>query len=509
MISAVLATALMLLCFLVITQDRGMQPGLTPWLVALSTIFVVSWVVPLARSADEGIDWFHPAMLFTGFYLVYFVLSGVWVWAYHDYQSLFFESGTQAETTVNQAFCLGFLSVAAFGLGMRGSAFAARSWIGAWPLGARRIGAPARINPRLVTRVMIAYAVIGGGFKIYHFLQFGTPSTDIFLYLSPTAALDLGLNISQFVLMMGSMLDWAVLLAILMWLVRYRDTARPTGWWWVLGAVLVVSTFDYIISGKRSSVIFFIVLPVIWYHYLVRRLTARSAIAVGGVLTVAIVGLLIGRIALPLITQGLTPTDYIGVNVPDMLAFYIDSGELSTFDMVAATIQTRDELLMQSGGTLEGFLRFTFSSLVIFVPRLLWPDKPDYLDLSHVYRQVLVGPEEGMGIAPTVWGAAYLFWGLAGFIVFMFVMGWIFQAIYSALRPERGRIVGVAMYAVIFWLMFQAMRFGTLGFVTVIVVQTMLMGLVAMWLVTRSTLFGRPERVLHATRVAPAAGPQV
>lgn len=506
LISASLAAPLLLLCFLTMVVDAGDQRNLTPWLVVLSTLYVVAWVVPLARSSNSTIDWFHPAVLFTSFYLIYFILSGVWVWCYHDYQSPFFESGNQPETTVNRAFCLGFLSVAAFGLGVRSSSLFSRSWIGVWPLGAGQARPAVPFDRRLVMRVIALYAVIGIIFKIYHLAQFGTPSTDILLYLSPSASLDLGLNISLFVITMESMLDWAVLLAVLLLVVHYQQTGRPQGWWWVLAAVLIVSTLDYVVSGKRSSVIFFVILPVVWYNYLVRRLTARSAAMVGGFLVVAIVGLLFGRVVLPLITMGLTPTDYVGVNFLDALAFYIDSGELSTFDMVAATLERRDELLLQAGGTLEGFLRFTFSSLVIFVPRVLWPEKPEYLDLSHIYRQVLVGPEEGMGIAPTVWGAAYLFFGLAGFVAFMFVMGWLLKAIYDRLRPSEGRIVNVVVYSVAYWLIFQAMRFGTLGFVTLIVVQSMLVGLMAIWLISRGSILGLFR--LPAARGSLAVGPE-
>jgi hypothetical protein len=484
--SAVLCAVLAVLCFAVLDTDAGNQRALTPWLVGLSTLYLFCWILPLARGPDDRMDWFHPAILFTGFYSIYFIVSGMWVWIYHDYQSLFFESGVQPEATVNQAFCLGFVSVGAFGLGMRFAGIAGRTWVGAWPLGARRPSLPTLVNETLLVRVALSYAAVGLVFKIYHLAQFGTPSTDILLYLSPTAALELDLSISQFVIMMESMLDWAVLLAILVWMVRYARTGSTRGWWWIAAAALSVATLDYIISGKRSAVIFFVLLPVIWFNYLVKPLGLRAALAVGGGLVFAIVLLLLGRIALPLVTQGLVPTDYIGTNLLDVLAFYVDSGELSTFDMVAATLERRQELLLQAGGTLEGFLRFTFSSMVIFIPRILWPGKPDYLDLSHVYRQVLVGPEEGMGIAPTVWGSAYLFFDLGGFVIFMLLMGYLFQAIYAALRPRAGGVLGVAVYSVVFWAMFQAIRFGTLGFVTIIIVQSMLTGLVALWLASRN-----------------------
>ena len=483
------AIALLILSVLMFTLESQYQKLLTPFIVSLSVLFAFSWCVPLAKEKGRGgTDWFHPAVLFTGLYLVYFVFSGLWLWLHNDYDSEFVDLGANAAFVFNETFFLGFVSLAAYGLG-------ARSRFAGFNLLRRRIPRsnidhPAAeqsrtINAKELLIVALVLFPLGLAFKIYHLALFGALSTDILLYLSPSAAIELGLNISQFVIMMESMLDWAALLAILYVIVNYKKTGRWQGLWWVIGAVVVVALLDYAISGKRSAVIFFIVLPVLWYHYLVKRLTARLAGALFLGLIFAIVILLMGRIVLPLLIQGLVPTDYIGVNPLDVIAFYLDTGEISTFDMVAATIQRRDELLLQSGGTLLGFLQFTFSTLIIFVPRLIWPDKPAYLDLSHIYRRVLIGPEEDMGIAPTVWGAGYLFFGVAGFFVLMFIIGWVYESVYRYLRPRDAGVANVALYSIAFWVIFQAIRFGTLGFVTVVIVQSMLVGIVAIWYLGR------------------------
>jgi hypothetical protein len=331
----------------------------------------------------------------------------------------------------------------------------------------------------------LPYFLLGGAFKIYHLQQFGPLSADILLYLSPSASDDRGLNISQFVLMMESMLDWSVLLLVLFVMERYRRTGRARGWTWVCLAAVAVSTIDYITSAKRTSVIFFILLPAIWYHFLIRRLSLKSAIVLGAAVAIAIVGLLMGRVVLPLVTRGLNPTDYIGVNATDVLIFYVDSSELSTFDMIAATLVHGGDLLREAGGSLGGFLQFTFGSLVVFIPRLVWPDKPDYVELGQVYRSVLIDPQGTMGFSVTVWGAQYLFFGLAGLLVSMFAIGWLLDAAYALLRPRNGNAVNVVLYSIFFWLTFHALRFGTLGFVTLLIVQSMLMGILAMLVIGR------------------------
>jgi oligosaccharide repeat unit polymerase len=483
------AVVLLVMSILVFVLERQYQEFLTPGIVVLSVLFAFSWCVPLARERGRNdIDWFHPAILFIGLYLVYFVFSGVWLWLYHDYDSEFSDLGSDAALVVNEAFCLGFVSLAAYGLGARARLAGIRMprWRASTTIAVPKVPRGIRaFSTRELLMVAVVLLPLGLAFKIYHLAQFGALSTDVLQYLSPSAANELGLSISQFVIMMESMLDWAVLFAVLYIIVKYRNTGTWQGLWWVACGVVVVSMLDYVISGKRSAVIFFLVLPAIWYHYLARQLTGRIAAALLLALVVSIVVLLMGRIALPLVIKGLAPTDYIGVNALDVFVYYLDSGEISTFDMVAATIQRRDELLQQSGGALIGFLQFTFNTLLIFVPRVVWPDKPGYLDLSHIYRRVLIGPEEDMGIAPTVWGAGYLFFGVAGFFVLMFIIGWTYESLYRALQPSRGNVVNVVVYSIVFWIIFQAIRFGTLGFVTVLIVQSMLVGFLAMWYLGR------------------------
>ncbi len=497
--SWVIALFLLVLCFLVFVLEDQYQASITSLIVLLTVLLSFTWCVSLAKSGGQT-DWFHPAVLFTGLYLVYFVFSGLWFWAYHGYDSEFIDLGPHAALLVNEAFCLGFLSIAAYGLGAR-TYLASRGLFhrpacadGVLSLKPGMVGS---VSHRELVIVALLFGLIGTSFKIYHLSRLGGLSSNLLLYLSPAAENDLGLGISQFVILMESMLDWAVLLAVLLLILRYKATGRAYGLWWVVAAVVLASTLDYVISGKRSSVIFFILLPVIWYHYLVKRLTGRSALTLLMAGVGAIVLLLMGRIVLPLLTQGLVPTDYIGKNSFDVLAFYLDSGEISTFDMIVATIARRHELLLQAGGSLVGFFKFTFSSLTIFIPRVIWPDKPVDLDLSQIYFRVLIGPDENNGIAPTIWGAGYLLFDAVGFAILMFIVGWFFEAGYRLLRPKHGDVPNVVFYSIIFWLMFQAIRFGTMGFVTILVVQSMLTGLLAIW------FLGRRRGVKNHIAVAP------
>ncbi len=285
--------------------------------------------------------------------------------------------------------------------------------------------------------------------------------------------------------MLESMLDWAALLAIFYYIVRYKETGKKSGWWLLLFLVVLIALVDYVVSAKRSGIIPLFLFPMIWYHYIIKRLTISRAgvYFLAGMLLIA--GLLMVRIVLPLLAQNLAPGDYIGKNTPEILAFYIDSGELATFDLIAASVVKRGELLKQVGGPILGFLKYSFSTLIVFIPRAIWPGKPSYEDLSHVYYRVLIGSDTGIGFAPTIWGSSFLFFHIAGLLIGMYVLGWLFKSVYALFRLQNGRYIDVFLYSIFYWLAFHFIRFGTTGFVLLLFIQSMAVGVLAMFLVWR------------------------
>ena len=475
LITLFLGIALLALVPLILLLPEVDQPALTAPFVCLSIMFTFFLCVLLARNRLDGkVDWFHPSILLMLVYLTYIMFSGVWLWLYHDYDSIWVDFGRQPAFIVNTVFSLGVVSIASFGMGM--------SFRLTFPGKAIRelFYQNTQFDKKEMRSLILLFLVIGGAFKLYHLSLFGSQITDIFRYLSPSASRDLGISISQAIVMFESMLDWAVLLAVFYYIVRYKETGKTNGGWLILLLVLIISTIDYVVSGKRSAIMPFLLLPLIWYHYLIKRLTMVSAGIYFLVAMLAIIGLLMARIVLPLLEQNLAPMDYIGGNLSEMVAFYIDTGEWSSFDMVAASVVRHDELLEQAGGSILGFLKYSFRTMIIFVPRAIWSGKPDYEDLSHVYYRVLIGPEEGIGIAPTIWGASYLFFNLVGLAIGMYVLGWLFKSVYGMFQPNKGRPLDVFLYSIFYWMAFQFLRFGTMGFVTIIFVQSMFIGVLAL-----------------------------
>lgn len=480
------------ICGLVLMLPEYEQEYLTFPLVVLSISFAYSWCVPVARSElDREIDWFHPSILYVLVYFAYFIFPGVWLWLVHDYQTVWIRTSEQSVYLVNYTFLLGALSVFAFGLG-------ARLKVGFSPVGRNaQLNIAGSLRSRNATMLIVVFLVIGLLMKIYHLSLYGPLSFDLLRYLSPAARREADISISQVYVILESMLDWSLLLAVFVYILRYLKTGVKRGWVSLVLFTLLVIVVDYIVSAKRSGVIMLVLLPFIWYHYLVSRLTfakAFSALVVGSVL----IGLLLmARIAIPLISKGLAPSEYLGDGILDIFKFYFESLEWATFEMVMASIEQREEILENAGGVLRGFFQYSFGTLIILVPRAIWPEKPGYEDLSHIYFKTIIQEESDIGLAPTLWGASYLFFDVAGLAVGMFFLGILFKAVYKALRPVGRGAYDVFFYAIFIWLSFQFLRFGTTGFLFIYFVQTQMVGVLA------ALYLGR-NRWLHM-RVSPVS----
>jgi hypothetical protein len=103
---------------------------------------------------------------------------------------------------------------------------------------------------------------------------------------------------------------------------------KTNGWLLVLAILITIVIVDYVISAKRSGVIPLFLLPLIWYHYMIRRLSIGRAGILFVLAIFSIAGLLMARIALPLVSRNLAPTAYIGEESSEMLVFYINTGEV-------------------------------------------------------------------------------------------------------------------------------------------------------------------------------------
>jgi hypothetical protein len=485
--SILLGTASLTLYAISLILPRETQEGITIVLVALSVLFAFFWCWPAReRNSPVGTDFFHPSLLFLLFYLAAFVFSGVLISIVNGYRSNWVYLGPDPEFTVNTALILGILSVAAFGAGLRAKV----------ALPAKKLKAffyRSHILHRTEAKyLIIAFLLIGGTLKLYHVSLLGPLSLDIFRYLSPSARRELDIDLSGLFIIFECMLDWGFLFAIFFFFLRRRGLRSRSEWgiWLILITVfVVVATLDYTLTGKRIAVIPLLLLPLIWRHYLIKRLSLFHVGIFAGSGLALIALLLMIRIIVPLITQDIDAGKAVGESIGEKAMFYFDSAEWATFDMVVAALLQRETLLEEMGGALWAFLKYTFGTLVVFVPRAIWPDKPLYEDPGQVFHHVLTGSNDQSGFAVTVWGTSFLFFHVPGILLGMFIVGWVFRGIYQLLRPWEGRPLDVFFYGLFYWVAFQFLRFGTLGFTFLYFVHSLLIGVLAALFLARNTKF--------------------
>lgn len=227
----------------------------------------------------------------------------------------------------------------------------------------------------------------------------------------------------------------------------------------------------------------FLLFPLLWYHYCIRRIRLMQAVFYIGIGAVLMVLLLFARTVGPhvIATGQLLTTETADVFLTP-LEFLLNSPELAVFDMTMLTVQDRESLLHVIGGPLWGGLQYNLLTLAYLVPRFLWPGKPVFTDLGHVYYQFAVGGRDDVGFGVGIVGGLYLFGGFFGVLLGMFLIGVLFRWIYETLQPWSRAPRSVFLYAVLFWMAFQFLRFGTLGFTLLFFIQFQLVGVVIAFL---------------------------
>ena len=326
-LSIVIAVLSIVISVLVFLLPNYIQPELTALIVCLAVISPFTVCIPLAFNRFEGnIDWFHPSILVLLVYFVYLIIPGIWIWLYHDYQTIWVNLGSNYINTFNSVFVIGIVSIYSFGFGMRAKPILlsknhrkkkSRRWLLKW---------------KYFPVIFLFFLLIGSLSKYYHLSLLGPFTIDIFQYLSPSAKRGLGINISQLNLVLESMLDWAALLSIFYLIINYKINRKKKWWFLVLLFTLIVSVLDYIVFAKRSVIIPFVLLPMIWYHYSVKRFSVnRFGVAILSILVISAL-FLMARILVPMLVQNLSPTDVVGKTPLEISSYYLDSPEFASFE---------------------------------------------------------------------------------------------------------------------------------------------------------------------------------
>jgi len=247
----------------------------------------------------------------------------------------------------------------------------------------------------------------------------------------------------------------------------------------VLTGVAVVLV--YILTGKRSAVMPFLFFPLVWYHYLRRPITFRRGLVYlgGGLLLMA--ALLFMRTLGPVFaTGGIFTGDAVSI-ATQPARFYLNSAELSVFDMTMMAIRDRAPILHAIGGPVWGGLANNLAPILYIIPRFLWPTKPVFTDVGIVFYDRAIGDVAVQGFAVGIVGGLYLFGGVVGVVLGMFMVGVFFRWAYDSLRPWLQKPWQVLLYSIFLWVAFLFLRFGTLGSTMLFFIQFELVGVLAVF----------------------------
>jgi hypothetical protein len=474
LISGVFAAFAYVLSLLV---GEDLQQAIFIVLATASILICIGWVAPTARDTAGRIDVFHPSILVIAFYLVYFVGSAAVLVLFKDYQGEFVALQPDAGQTVNATMAVGILSIISFGVGAR-----------LHPIGVATRALRDRQLYGVVPVFCLAaiFLAVGMLARLYQLSLFGPLGVDILQYLSPGRRRELEIIVPQYLVTIGSMADWGGLLLLLTAVARTgRDTHFGRNTFFAGTLLIAIAVLSFAVSGKRSAVVLLVLPPIIWVHYLRRRVSVPKMVLLfgGGIAFIAV--LLIGRITIPLIVSGADPSDFLGGTLAEVSTFYLQSAELSTFDMIAATMRYREELLASMGdNAVVSFVKMTFETLSVFIPGAVWPDKPAYTDTGHYYYRYFTGSDADVGLAVTSWGTAYLFFGVIGVVVGFVLLGWFSVSAFAAFSPRRRAPATAFLYAQFYLILFQFLRFGTIGFTFLYFVQSVMMGLIGILIIS-------------------------
>ena len=182
----------------------------------------------------------------------------------------------------------------------------------------------------------------------------------------------------------------------------------------------------------------------------------------------------------------------------DPVGYYLDSPDLAQFDVVMICVRHATTILNMAGGWLEAMWRYNFQPMLYIVPHSLWAGKPTFEDIGQLVYYRFIVAEANVGFAVGIIGALYIFGGLAGVGVGMAILGWACRAGYQRLAPYRRAPASVFAYSVALWTLFMFLRFGTLGFTVVYVIQRLLVG----WMVAVVLLLINRRSVVRSSRAS-------
>jgi hypothetical protein len=230
----------------------------------------------------------------------------------------------------------------------------------------------------------------------------------------------------------------------------------------------VVMAASYVTVGKRLALVLPLLALVVGFSVLVRHLSVRLI----PVLLIAFLGFgmvtLLVRIFLPAsaaqVNIDLNTVSYAKGSV---LAFYFNSLEFSTVEMITVATRSAQVLNDSLGGAANTFFQTSVVPFSFGIPRAIWLEKPtNYYDLSYAVSSLLNHQrveDTSVGYVTTLVGTAFVTAGplgvVAGFCAFGAAVV-VLDRMLLARSWSNSRIIG---YAFVLMCVFHFFRMGTLA----------------------------------------------
>lgn len=224
------------------------------------------------------------------------------------------------------------------------------------------------------------------------------------------------------------------------------------GSWWMLLLVGSAGSFAASLTQNSKFLILLSLLPVCWY-------LARSSWK--RVTAFALVVLTIYSVVIhPVVTIARHSNDSQGIDyVKHLFDTYERTGGLSgILERFGGPLQSAHDMVMRPfQGTVIGFVfeeadRTGFrhgqtfeGAWFAFIPRILWPDKPN-VTRGGVWREYISGAMGGGGISLSAQGELYWNWGALGVAVGMILLGALYGELVKLTGDPLGGLIRMLLH---------------------------------------------------------------
>jgi len=206
----------------------------------------------------------------------------------------------------------------------------------------------------------------------------------------------------------------------------------------LLLTLLVLSTlFVPFVSSARSEVVLLVInmLIILWYKGKYRMTHTMYALPI---IFIVLIGM--GYL------RSIAHTGNIDTMIESPLETVLGSGNSIDMSRTAYIMDSVPERLNYYYG--ETYLYF----LTGFIPRVIWPEKPNVSLGPTIKREIYGLPTRNNGYPPGMIAEAYMNFGYAGIPFIMFIFGFLLRLFYNSFRPLLNtNNVALLVYVAILW----------------------------------------------------------